>query len=65
MHIHNVYFWLKGDLEVQALGAFEDGLDALAGAAHLKFIEDHASKWERVVVYDIQTKGGWAGKLDV
>lgn len=31
----------------------------------LKFIEDHASKWERVVVYDIQTKGGWAGKLDV
>ena len=26
-----------------------------AGAAHLKFVEDHASKWGRVVVYDIQT----------
>jgi hypothetical protein len=25
-----------------------------AGAAHLKFVEDHASKWERAVVYDIE-----------
>jgi len=24
-------------------------------AAHLKFVEDHASKWDRVVVHDIQT----------
>ena len=28
----------------------------LAGAVHLKFLEDNASKWERVVVYDIQTQ---------
>ena len=32
-----------------------------AGAAHLKFVEDHASKWERVVVYDIQTLQHLAG----
>jgi hypothetical protein len=27
-----------------------------AGAAHLKFVEDHASKWERVGVHDIQAR---------
>jgi hypothetical protein len=26
-----------------------------AGAVHLKFVEDHVSKWERVAVHDIQT----------
>ncbi len=26
-----------------------------AGAVHLRFVEDHASKWEKVVVHDIQT----------
>jgi hypothetical protein len=99
VHIHNVYFWLKVDLESQATAAFEEGLSALAGdpnvksgyygkpadtsrdvvensytyalvlvfddlaahdryqagAVHLKFVEDNASKWDRVVVYDIQT----------
>jgi hypothetical protein len=25
------------------------------GAVHLKFVEDHASKWTKVVVHDIQT----------
>jgi len=99
MHVHNVYFWLKDDLEDQTLAAFGKGLQALtddpfvkygycgkpadthrdvventytyglvlifddlaahdqyqAGAVHLKFVEDHASKWDRVVVHDIQT----------
>jgi hypothetical protein len=26
-----------------------------AGAVHLQFVEDHASKWEKVMVYDIDT----------
>ena len=26
-----------------------------AGAVHLKFVDDHLSKWEKVVVYDIET----------
>jgi hypothetical protein len=99
MHIHNVYFWLKNDLESQASDDFEQGLSALtrdpnvktgyygkpadtrrdvveytytyalvlvfddlaahdryqAGAVHLKFVEDNASKWERVDVFDVQT----------
>jgi hypothetical protein len=25
------------------------------GAVHLKFVDDNASKWEKVVVYDIKT----------
>jgi hypothetical protein len=100
VHIHNVYFWLKNNLQSQATAAFEEGLSALtgdpyvksgyygkpadtyrdvvensytyalalvfddlaahdryqAGAVHLKFLEDNASKWERVVVYDVQTR---------
>ena len=99
MHVHNVYFWFKDDLDSQAPAAFEKGLKKLAqdsnvvsgyygrpadthrdvventysyglvfvfedlaahdryqaGAVHLRFVEDHASKWEKVVVYDIQT----------
>ena len=99
MHVHNVYFWLKQNLDYQALSAFEQGLEGLAkdpviksgyygkpantdrdvvensysyglvfvfddlaahdryqaGAVHLKFVEDHLSKWEKVVVYDIET----------
>jgi hypothetical protein len=98
MHIHNVYFWLKNDLDSRALATFEQGLNALtndpcvksgyygqpanthrevventysyglvlifdglaahdqyqAGTAHLKFVEEHAAKWEKVVVHDIQ-----------
>ena len=27
--IHSVYFWLKDDLDEQAIAAFETGLDAL------------------------------------
>ena len=100
MHVHNVYFWLKQDLDNQAIAAFEQGLEALAkdpaiksgyygkpanterdvvensytyglvfvfddlaahdqyqtGEVHLKFVEDHLSKWERVVVYDIEVR---------
>ena len=100
MHVHNVYFWLKQDLDNQAIAAFEQGLEALAkdpaiqsgyygkpanterdvvensytyglvfvfddlvahdqyqaGQVHLKFVKDHLSKWERVVVYDIETR---------
>jgi len=26
-----------------------------AGAIHLKFVDDHSSKWARVVVHDIET----------
>lgn len=99
MHVHNVYFWLRQDLDRQELAAFEEGLEALAqdpavqtayfgkpadtrrgvvdssysyglvlafenraghdryqaGPAHLKFLEEHTSKWERVLVYDIQS----------
>ena len=29
MHIHNVYFWLKNDLEQVAVSGFEQGLAAL------------------------------------
>jgi hypothetical protein len=29
MHIHNVYFWLKDNLDDQALAGFEQGLNAL------------------------------------
>jgi endonuclease IV len=100
MHVHNVYFWLKQDLDSQAIATFEQGLEALAkdpaiksgyygnpanterevvensytyglvfvfddlaahdryqaGKVHLKFVEDHLSKWERVVVYDIEVR---------
>lgn len=99
MHIHNVYFWLKKDLENEGFHAFEQGLESLthdpvvksgyfgkpantdreviensysyglvlvfndlvahnqyqAGAIHLKFVDDHLSKWARVVVHDIET----------
>jgi hypothetical protein len=99
MHAHNVFFWLRNDLDGQALAAFEQGLNALtkeptvksgyygkaadtqrevvdnsytyalvlvfddlaghdryqAGAVHREFIEEQASNWERLVVYDIQT----------
>lgn len=99
MHIHNVFVWLKDNLDSQELARFEQGLNALVndapaksgyygkpsgtdrdviensysyglvlvfdnlaghdayqtGAVHQKFVDDHASKWERIVVYDIQT----------
>ena len=99
MHIHNVYFWLKNNLDKEAFNAFEQGLETLtrdpvvksgyfgkpantdrdvvensysyglvlvfndlvahdqyqAGAIHLKFVDDHLSKWARVVVHDIET----------
>jgi hypothetical protein len=29
MHIHNVYFWLKNDLDPEAFNAFEQGLETL------------------------------------
>lgn len=29
MHIHNVYFWLKDDLDTEAFDAFERGLASL------------------------------------
>ena len=98
MHVHNVYFWLKQNLDSDAIAAFEQGLAELAkdsviksgyygkpagtardvvessysyglvfvfddlaahdryqvGAVHQKFVEEHLSKWERVVVYDIE-----------
>ena len=99
MHIHNVYFWLKSDLDTEAITSFEDGLNSLCNdtntksgnfgkpadtyrdvvdksysyglllffedlaahdryqtgsAVHDKFIEDNLSKWERVVVYDVE-----------
>jgi hypothetical protein len=35
MHVHNVYFWLKQDLDNQAIAAFERELGALAkGSSH-------------------------------
>jgi hypothetical protein len=96
MFNHNVYFWLKDDLDENDLAAFEQGLQALCenttatsgyygkpvetdrdvvdssysyglilffddaagqdayqvGDVHQKFLADHASKWERVLVYD-------------
>jgi hypothetical protein len=99
MHVHNVYFWLKQDVDSEAVAAFEQGLVELAkdpeirsghfgppanterdvvdnsyafglvflfddlaahdryqaGEIHQQFVEAHLSKWERVVVYDIQT----------
>jgi hypothetical protein len=99
VHIHNVYFWLKSNLDSDGTAAFEEGLSALindprarsgyygrpantrrgvientytyglvltfddlaahdeyqAGVPHLKFVEDHAGKWDRVVVHDIET----------
>lgn len=99
MHIHNVYFWLKSDLDNEAKTSFEEGLNSLCNESntksghfgkpadthrdvvdnsysyslvlffenladhdkyqtgspvHDKFIEDHLSKWERVVVYDVE-----------
>lgn len=99
MHIHNVYFWLKSDLDTNSKTSFEDGLNSLcndsntkyghfgkpadthrdvvdnsysyslvlffedltahdryqtSSPVHEKFIEDHLSKWERVVVYDVE-----------
>ena len=29
MHVHNVYFWLKNDLDHEAFKAFEQGLETL------------------------------------
>ncbi len=99
MFLHNVYFWLKNDLDEKAITAFKQGLETLCqnhpvksgyfgkpadthrdvvensysygmvlifndmvghdtyqvGATHQRFIADHMSKWERVVVYDIET----------
>jgi len=99
MHVHNVYFWLKQDLDREAVAAFEQGLAELVkdpeiksgyfgqsagtkrdvvensyayglvfvfedlaahdryqvGEVHQKFVNAHLPKWERVVVYDIQT----------
>ena len=31
MHIHNVYFWLKDDLDALQMAAFETGLASLCG----------------------------------
>ena len=36
MHIHNVYFWLKQDLDRAAVDAFEQGLAELAGDPEIK-----------------------------
>ena len=98
MFNHNVYFWLKPDLDGEALDAFEQGLQALCdrttatsgcygksipsdrdvvdstfsyglilffedaagqdayqiGDVHQQFLAEHASKWERVLVYDTE-----------
>lgn len=100
MFIHNVYFWLKNDLDDSEIAAFEQGLQSLcqitfaksgyygkpadthrdviessysyglvlffddkAGQdayqvsdVHQRFVADHMSKWERVLVYDFETK---------
>ena len=99
MHIHNVYIWLKKDLEDQDLAAFEQAIKTLArdpliknsyfgkpadthrddventytyglvfmfgdladheryqvGRPHLQFLEEQESKWECIIVYDIET----------
>ncbi len=99
MHIHNVYFWLKEDLDEAAVLEFEVGLKTLtkdpqavsgyygkpanayrdvvensysyglvlvfedlvghdiyqSGEVHLEFINKNLPKWEKVVVYDIET----------
>jgi hypothetical protein len=99
MHVHNVYFWLKNDINQQSSLSFEAGLNSLTkdpavtsgyfgtpadtdrdvvdssysyglvlvfknkaahdqyqeGAVHAKFLEAHASKWEKVLVYDVRT----------
>ena len=99
MHVHNVYFWLRNDLDSQAIESFEQGLRALAeiplvkygyfgkpadtyrdvvdnsysygivfifdnledhnqyqaDPVHVSFVDEHVTKWERVVVYDIQS----------
>jgi hypothetical protein len=36
MHVHNVYFWLKPDLDSQAVVAFEQGLAELAKDPEIK-----------------------------
>jgi hypothetical protein len=36
MHIHNVYFWLKQDLDREAITAFEQGLAELAKDPEIK-----------------------------
>lgn len=97
MHIHNVYFWLKNDLDSEAKTSFEEGLNSLChdpnaesgyfgkpadtqrdvvensysyslmlffddlpahdryqiSPVHNKFVKAHQSKWQQVVVYDV------------
>ena len=36
MHVHNVYFWLKQDLDREAVAAFEQGLAELARDPEIK-----------------------------
>ena len=36
MHVHNVYFWLKQDLDREAIAAFEQGLAELAKDPDIK-----------------------------
>jgi hypothetical protein len=62
MQIHSSYFWLKSGLNENAIQSFEEELASLtasetveSGDIHLQFVADHADKWDRVQVYDIQT----------
>ena len=100
MHIHNVYFWLKDSIDLQASAAFEQGLKQLStdpliqhshfgqpagthrdvventysyglvfvfadkashdsyqeGEVHHQFLANHMDKWDRVAVFDIESK---------
>ena len=99
MHIHNVFFWLRNDVNQQSSLSFEAGLKSLTndpgvtsgyygtpagidrevvdnsysyglvlvfpnksahdqyqeGTVHKKFLDEHAAKWDKVLVYDVRT----------
>ena len=54
MHIHNVYFWMKSGLVLFFEDLAAHDMYQTNSPVYIKFIETHQSKWERVVVCDIE-----------